>query len=206
MIVKMPGVGQVAGSAVSLDCPACGHKGTFEPVGLDMGQGALHVGLRRCPHPKCRAMVYVVMEDAAIKATYPPRRIDFDSAGIPEKVVGALAEAITCHANECYTAAAMMVRKSLELLCEAQDVKGDNLKARIDALRSKVILPGEFMDALHDLRLLGNDAAHIEAKDYDDVGKDEVGAGIAVAKEVLKAVYQYKNLVSRLAPFKKQKL
>jgi hypothetical protein len=51
------------------------------------------------------------------------------------------------------------------------------------------------MDAL---RLLGNDAAHIEARTYNDVGQDEVEVAIDVTKEILKAVYQHRSLVARL--------
>ena len=41
-------------------------------------------------------------------------------------------------------------------------------------------------------------AAHIESQEYDAVGQAEVEAGIAVAKEVLKAVFQYAALVKQL--------
>jgi len=37
---------------------------------------------------------------------------------------------------------------------------------------------------------LGNDAAHVEAKAYDNTGKDEAELAIELAKELLKAVYQ----------------
>jgi hypothetical protein len=50
--------------------------------------------------------------------------IDFDSKGIPKKITKALEEAILDHANKCYLSAAIMVRKTLEILCEEQGVKG----------------------------------------------------------------------------------
>jgi Domain of unknown function (DUF4145) len=78
-----------------------------------------------------------------------------------------------------------------------------NLKERIQALRSKVVLPAELFDGLSDIRLLGNDAAHVESKDYDTIGKEEVEVGIDFTKHVLQAVYQYKSLLSKLAKLKK---
>jgi hypothetical protein len=48
-----------------------------------------------------------------------------------------LEEAITCHASQCFTAAAMLVRKTLELLCSAQNVSGAKLKDRIKDLGRK---------------------------------------------------------------------
>jgi iron only hydrogenase large subunit-like protein len=96
-----------------------------------------------------------------------------------------------------------MVRRTLEELCQDKKAEGKNLKDRIHSLRDKVVLPRELFDALDDLRLLGNDAAHIEASSYEVVGSDEVEAGIEVTKEILKAVYQLDDLVNRLRSLKK---
>jgi hypothetical protein len=96
-----------------------------------------------------------------------------------------------------------MVRKTLEELCADRGATGDNLKARIKALGTKVVLPQDLLEGLDELRLLGNDAAHIESKEYDTVGREEVEIGIEVTKEVIKAVYQMSELVGRLRALKK---
>lgn len=98
-------------------------------------------------------------------ASYPPELLDFDATNIPAKVTEAMQEAIQCHANQCYTAAAIMVRKTLEELCADRKAKGGNLKERITALGNNVVLPQELLDGLDDLRLLGNDASHIESRE-----------------------------------------
>jgi hypothetical protein len=138
-----------------------------------------------------------------VVASYPPERIDFDSSNVPEKIVGALEEAITCHANNCFVAAAIMVRKTLEYLCDDRGATGPNLKDRLKALGAKVVLPAELLGGLDDLRLLGNDAAHLESQVYQQVGQDEVEVGILFTKEVLKAVYQYTSLLTKLRALKK---
>lgn len=79
---------------------------------------------------------------------------------------------------------------------------GANLKARIKALGTKVVLPKELLDGLDDLRLLGNDATHIESQEYDNVGREEVEVGIEFTKEVLKGVYQMSALLGRLRALK----
>jgi hypothetical protein len=112
-------------------------------------------------------------------------------------------EAVACHAIGAFTAAAIMVRKTLEELCRDRAAKGPNLKARLKDLNSKIVLPQDLLDGLDDLRLLGNDAAHIESQEFDKIGREEIELGIDVAKEVLKAVYQYSALVSRLRALKK---
>jgi hypothetical protein len=50
---------------------------------------------------------------------------------------------------------------------------------------------------------LGNDAAHIESQTFNDVGKTEVEISIEFTKEILKAVYQYEGLLSRIRSLKK---
>jgi len=59
------------------------------------------------------------------------------------------------------------------------------------------------LGAADELRLLGNDAAHVEAKAYDAIGSAEAALAIELAKELLKAVYQYSALVTKLKALKK---
>lgn len=147
-----------------------------------------------------RSSVFFVSDPASqeLHATYPPEVIDFDATALPARVLASFAEAIRCHAAGCYVAAAMMVRKTLEVLAEDRAAGGDNLKARLKALRDKVIMPEDLFEAFDDLRMLGNDAAHIEPRTFDDVGQEEVEIAIDVTKEILKATYQYGSLVERL--------
>ena len=56
---------------------------------------------------------------------------------------------------------------------------------------------------MDELRLLGNDAAHVEAKTYADVSSEETSAAIELTKEILKAVYQLDDLVKRLQALKR---
>jgi hypothetical protein len=139
-----------------------------------------------------------------ILRTYPPLRIDFDSTNVPQKIVETLSQAITCHSERCYVASAIMIRRCLEELCEDRGSHGSTLKDRIAGLKDKVMLPDELFQALDELRLLGNDAAHVEAKAYDSIGQNEIEIGIVLTKEILKSVYQYDSLVARLRALKKQ--
>jgi hypothetical protein len=148
--------------------------------------------------------VFVIYDtQGALLASFPIGRIDFDASGVPSPVTRTFEEVLTCAANECYVASAMLIRKTLEELCEDQLAQGGDLKARIAELRNKVTLPRDLFDALDHLRLLGNDAAHVEAKTYNGVGRDEVQVGIELTKEIIKAVYQYKGLLGKLQALKK---
>jgi len=94
-------------------------------------------------------------------------------------------------------------RGPVQCLCEERGSNGNSLKERIGNLKNKVVLPSELFEALDNLRLLGNDAAHIESKDYENIGEEEVNLAIELTKEVLKACYQYEELLKRLKAYKK---
>ena len=162
------------------------------------------VGIKQCPNSECMALVYVVMDSnqRAIQS-YPTERIDFDTSNIPQAIVSCMDEALSCHANRSYVACAIMVRRTLELLCEAKSATGATLKDRLANLKMKVVLPQELFVAMDELRLLGNDAAHIEAKTYSEVSEEETSAAIELTKEILKAVYQLDELVKRLQALKR---
>jgi Domain of unknown function (DUF4145) len=203
--IKVVNPDKGGGHRLSLPCPHCGRNGTFEPISNipDLHVAKHWLGQRRCPNPQCLAHLFYIADDRLqVLRTYPALRIDFESAGIPDRIKKTLLEALTCHAEECYVAAAIMIRRCLEELCEDRGAQGGNLKERIASLQSAVVLPNVLFDAMDELRLLGNDAAHIEAKVFDQVGKPEVEAAIEVTKEILKAVYQLDSLVKKLQALK----
>ncbi len=206
MNFKVDGTAQSGNTIVKLRCPACKQRGTFEGLNIPdlsiTNLGAV-AGLRRCPDPSCHSLVTFVIRNGKVEDTHPAETLDFDATNIPVMVRNAFEEAIKCHAQQCFVASAIMVRKTLEELCMDRQAAGNNLKERIKALGTKVVLPQELLDGLDDLRLLGNDAAHIESQEYEKVGQEEVEIGIEFAKEVLKAVYQYSALLNKLRALKK---
>jgi hypothetical protein len=206
MIIKGMNITKVTGhQTVAVRCPGCGHQGTFQSLDVsDLHiQPDILIGIRKCPGDGCKTVLYFVKRNNQLVETFPALRIDFDRTNIPDRILSALEEAITCHSTQCYVASAIMIRKALDLLCQHRGATGANLKDRIASLGTKVLIPKELLDGMDDLRLLGNDAAHIESQVFDDVGKEEVEVGIEFAKEILKAVYQYSALLSKLKSLKK---
>jgi hypothetical protein len=162
------------------------------------------MGVRRCPNPECQKGVFVVAAGLNVLTTYPPEVLDVDTTNLPREVLESFEEALQCHSIGCYRAAAIMVRRTREDVCAERKATGQNLKERIKALSTKVVLPAELLDGLDELRLLGNDAAHVGAKEYNDVGHDEVELAIEVVKMLLLAMYQTVHLVDRLQALKQQ--
>lgn len=190
-------------------CPVCLRQGTLDQRGADLyveptpGGGNVS-GERTCPNPECRALIYVIYQQSTgdVLASYPAERIDFDASQLPEDVQIPLEEAIDCHSHECYAAAAVMVRRTLECVCADQGAEGETLAKRIESLGSKIVLPKGMIKALHNLRLLGNDAVHVEARVYAEVGKREAEVAITVAKTILQATYQMDSLLGELEDLK----
>jgi len=199
---------------IALRCPACRQNGVFVPLAGrqdTMISPEAIIASRRCPNAGCKAAVFVVYSpapapdgNANVLVSYPAERLDFDPSEIPDGVVKAFEEALTCHANHAPMAVAIMVRKTLEELCADQGATGDNLFSRLQDLESKIVVPQALLDAAQELRLLGNDAAHLEAQAFNQVTEAEVEAGIALTKELLKAVYQMGSLLTKLTALKRQ--
>jgi hypothetical protein len=194
---------------VSMRCPSCRHLGLFEmrqpanDILVNSDGVDLRLGQRLCPNIECRAQVFVVLDkNGRLVASYPPELVDFDSSDLPEKVVAALEEAVLCHANQCWVAAAMLIRKTLEVFCDKEGIDSGNLKERVVKLGDSSIVPPKLMQGVDNLRLLGNDAAHVKSKDYDNIGTTEIEVALDFTKELLKAVYQYSGIVERLEALK----
>ena len=206
MIYKIHNIQSSSGTRISTKCPHCGHYGTFESLGNDFSGNSKIFGLRRCPNKNCFGHLFFVynITTSEIELTYPSETIAFDKENIPEKVLNAFEEAVISHSNNCFIASAIMIRKTLEEICADRGATGKNLFNRLQDLGGKIVVPKELIDGMQELRLLGNDAAHIESNTFNEVGKNEVEISIEFTKEILKAVYQYESLLSKLRGLKKE--
>ncbi len=208
MIFKLIGNSQASsGTRISTRCPHCGHNGTFESIGNDIINNNLIYGIRRCPNEKCFGHLFFVYNNQTRNTiiTFPSDTIPFDKDNIPENVLNTFQEAITSHSNNCFVASAIMIRKTLEEICKDREANGKNLYNRLQDLGAKIIIPKELIEGMQELRLLGNDAAHIESNTFNEIGKNEVEISIEFTKEILKAVYQYESLLGKLRSLKKPK-
>jgi hypothetical protein len=191
---------------VTTTCPHCGHLATFNQSGTDIDIGDNYIcGQRMCSNEKCRGHLFIISKNNELVFQYPPLRIPFDKENIPISILDTFEEAITCHSEKCYVASAIMIRRTLEEVCEERGAKGKDLNERIKDLQSKIVLPKELLEAMDELRLLGNDAVHIEAKTFNDISEDEINVAITFTIEILKALYQYSTLLDKMRSLKKPK-
>ena len=212
MKIVLSKIGANRTTNVATRCPHCGHYGSFSQVGLQdvytwenhSTQHPIHyLGIRKCPNEKCQGHLFFIADNNRnILLTSPTETIPFDKENIPDKVLNAFEEAIKCHSNSCFIASAIMIRKTLEEMCIERGATGANLYKKLQDLGGKILIPQELLTGMDELRLLGNDAAHIEAQTFSEIGKEEIEVSLEFAKEILKAVYQYDNLLQRLKKLK----
>lgn len=208
-----------AKDAIQIRCPHCQAQGTFLPA-LNQSIGyakqfknesksrmwAIFAHIRVCPNLDCKSIVFTITSHGGNEKAnmcFPPETLNFNPENIPKALKRTLEEAISCHSLGAFRACAMMVRRLLEELCDDCGATGKTLHARLKDLRSQITLSEELFDAMDELKALGNDAAHIEAKAFANIDKEEAELSIELAQEILKARYQHKSLVDRLRSRKK---
>jgi hypothetical protein len=205
------GFTQVKRDPVSIRCPHCRELGSFNVVGHSyqfhkrgrVGTNIVVVphfaSMRVCPNMKCIGLIFTIeSEQEGLVEIEPPQLLDFNLENLPPQLQQTLREAIACHGAGAYRASAMMVRRLLEEICEENKAAGANLHQRLASLKNAIVLPQPLFDAMGELKALGNDAAHVEAKAYDVIGAGEAEDSIELAKEIVKALYQLKGLIARL--------
>lgn len=75
-----------------------------------------------------------------------------------------------------------MIRKTLEEICNQEGSTGKNLKDRLKYVGGKIMIPRELIEGMDELRLLGNDAAHIQANTFEEIGKNEIEISMSLRK------------------------
>lgn len=195
-----------AGTApVATRCPHCGSNAVLSQIGQDLSVAKdIICGQRKCPDPECRGHLFVVVSGRRLVKAYPPIRTDFNPQDIPVGVRDTFDEALDCHAAGCLVATAIMLRRTLEEICNERGTQGNSLRDRLKDLASRIVLPKELIDAMDELRLLGNDAAHIQAQAFGQISEQEVDVAIEFTKEILKALYQYSSLLDKLRSLKQR--
>jgi hypothetical protein len=187
---------------------------------------ATHKGFRKCSNPDCEKIIIIEYNFTADPVGYDHfGEIEYNAKisklslipeidkciyldYIPENIAKTFIEAQKCFYNECYIASAIMIRKILEEICENYGISKGLLGKKIELLLSSNKLPKEIGEEFIDLKLLGNDGAHTELKDFKNVGKEEVGTALDVISEALRIIYEpklekYKSAVKKLKSFKK---
>lgn len=209
-------------------CWACGRETTFQPLAATivdsdfydnrhrckvfLGDAGVQaegkqrvVGWRYCSNPECQALVAIARDawpDGTVQF-HPAPGIAYAKAGIPPVVVAALDEAIDCFRIGAYRGAAALVRRTVELVCADQGATTGMLDAKIKALAAKGNVAHVILNAMTDIKFLGNDALHVETREFGLIDEQTVAVAIQVAIRCLENLYQAEEILSALKRLRK---
>ncbi|MEU0216587.1 DUF4145 domain-containing protein [Streptomyces sp. NPDC006265] len=97
-------------------------------------------------------------------------------------------EARACFDSKLYTAAAVMVRRSLEGMCIEQGTKKSALFQALQELRDDGKIEGRLFDWAQALRVLGNQGAHFSD---ESVSREDAADALSLAEALLNHVYVF---------------
>ncbi len=97
-------------------------------------------------------------------------------------------EARACFSAKLYTAAAVMVRRTLEGMCIDQGTGKKQLFAALSDLRDAKKIEGRLFDWAQALRALGNQGAHFSK---EAVGREDAQDALELAEALLDYIYVF---------------
>jgi hypothetical protein len=130
---------------------------------------------------------------------YPPRvpghKLIAESF-LPESVSQVYAETYKALCNEQPVLAGIGVRALIEAVCQERNATGKTLEQKIDGLVNLNLLTSDSAKFLHNLRVIGNQAAH-KVKPHSE---EKLSAAMKIIEHLLEAVYvipKYGNKLSK---------
>lgn len=130
---------------------------------------------------------------------YPPRAAGRpelrDTHFLPYEVRHIYEETYTALSSELSILAAIGIRTLVEAVCVEKHAHGRNMYTKINHLVGSGVLTQDGADILHQVRSMGNDAAH-EVKRHD---LETLGTAFDVAENLLQNVYILPEKAARLA-------
>ncbi|MFF9769950.1 DUF4145 domain-containing protein [Streptomyces sp. NPDC014636] len=108
--------------------------------------------------------------------------------GIPASIAREMVEARACFDAKLYTAAAVMVRRTLEGMCIEQGTQKRALFQALQELRDDGKIEGRLFDWAQALRVLGNQGAHFSE---ESVNREDAADALSLAEALLNYIYVF---------------
>jgi hypothetical protein len=131
------------------------------------------------------------------KVLYPARR-DL-SLLVPDDLRREFEEARTCFSSKAYTATVVMVRRTLEGICKANNIAERTLEKSLEKLKSSGLIDGSLAEWADSLRALGNEGAHFTGK---RVSRQDAVDALDFTEALLDQIYVLRK---RFAEFKRRR-
>lgn len=133
-----------------------------------------------------------------------PKRTEYNHKSkyfkqLPPKLDGIYKEAVQAFNNQMGILCGVGIRALIEGICADQEVTGKNLETKINGLTS--ILPTNIVTGLHDLRFMGNEAAH----ELSAPSQEELQLALEVCEDLLNFLYELDYKASYLSQVRKRR-
>jgi hypothetical protein len=193
---------------IFLSCPWCEAGGMLSEFGsvrypdtAEHGPGG-SAHLYRCE--RCQQPSVFVVEDygtgdieGPFRAWPDPRR--FLSVHVPDQLRREYEQARSCFEAKAYTAAVVMVRRTLEGLTELNDASGKSLFDKLQSMVDAGQLDRRLYEWADMLRVVGNEGAHFTG---NQVSRADAADSLAMCEAILDNMYV---LTVRFARFKERR-
>ncbi|WP_433261489.1 DUF4145 domain-containing protein [Actinosynnema sp. CS-041913] len=118
---------------------------------------------------------------------------------IPSAIRNEMTQARNCFKHQAYTAAVVMVRRTLEGVCADHSINERTLISSLRKMEERKIIDGQLVEWTTELRTLGNTAAHYTG---EALTKQDAQDALALAEALLDYVYFYSR---KFADFKQRR-
>ncbi|MFE2934462.1 DUF4145 domain-containing protein [Streptomyces sp. NPDC059278] len=139
------------------------------------------------------------LEDDLLQMVWPKSSAGDLNSAIPNSLIREMREAHSCFKAKAYTAAAVMVRRTLEGMCAEQGTTPKKpLFQGLKELRDSGRIEGRLFDWAQALRVIGNQGAHFSTA---VVTREDAEDALALAEALLDYVYVF---TARYADFEQR--
>jgi hypothetical protein len=115
-------------------------------------------------------------------------------ASIPRPIARSYAEAASCSQSQCFTACAIMCRRTLEGICAHRDILKGNLESKLKKLKDDGVIEQRLFEWADSLRLVGNEAAHDV---YAEVSKEDARDLLDFTRALVEYIFTFTEAFAR---------
>lgn len=145
----------------SIICPSC-HQATAVAVRskFDKPNVGLSYEIGECNSCNFCVLIVRTRVNGNVSKIYPNPLPEKTDERIPETIKKDFDEALLCLSVGANLGAAVLARRALQTMCKDKGATKKDLKDQIDELFTKNIITKDLKDWSHEVRYVGNDAAH----------------------------------------------
>lgn len=169
----------------SISCPNC-HQRTAITTRAKYDSSSGRYEIAECNGCDFFVMVKRNQSNSGISQVYPYPLPGATDERIPQKIRRDFDEALLCLSVSAVRGAAVLARRALQTICRDKGATKKDLKNQIDELFANNIITKDLKDWSHEVRYVGNDAAH---SNDNEVQKEDAEEIIELLESLCEVLY-----------------